>query len=262
MPATILDKIVATKRQEIAALYQHCSLAQMEARCEAAPKPLDFAAALNRPGNIRLIAEVKKASPSKGLIRADFDPVLLAQQYESAGASCLSVLTDQDYFQGDLQYLAAIRRSVQIPLLRKDFILDPIQIAEARSVGADAILLIAECLNPLELKTLYEYTRSLGMQALIELYDEANLAAVLDTGTSLVGVNNRDLRTFEVDLMHVVRIKEKIPSDRLVVAESGIYHPHEAKMLYAHGISAMLVGESLMRQPDLVAATRKLLSID
>jgi indole-3-glycerol phosphate synthase len=262
MPATILDKIVATKRQEIAVLYQQCSLADMEARCEGAPKPLDFAAALNRPGNIRLIAEVKKASPSKGLIRADFDPVLLAQQYESAGASCLSVLTDQVYFQGDLQYLAAIRRSVQIPLLRKDFILDPIQIAEARSVGADAILLIAECLNPQELKTLYAYTRSLGMQALIELYDEANLAAVLDTGTSLVGVNNRDLRTFEVDLMHVVRIKEKIPSDRLVVAESGIYHPHEAKMLYAHGIGAMLVGESLMRQPDLVAATRNLLSID
>lgn len=261
MSDTILDKIVATKRNEITALYEQCSLSEMEARCHTAPKPLDFVAALNRPGGIRLIAEVKKASPSKGLIRADFEPVSIAKQYESAGASCLSVLTDQQYFQGDLQYLAAIRQAVEIPLLRKDFILDPIQIAEARSVGADAVLLIAECLTPCDLKSLYDYTRSLGMHALIELYDETNLAAVLDTGATLVGVNNRDLRTFEVDLMHVVRIREKIPNDRLVVAESGIYHAHEAKMLYEHGIAAMLVGESLMRQPDVVVATKQLLSL-
>ena len=261
MPDTILDKIVATKRSEIAALYKQCSLAEMEARCQVAPKPLDFVAALRSPGYIRLIAEVKKASPSKGLIRADFDPVAIAKQYASAGASCLSVLTDQHYFQGDLPCLAAIRQAVQIRLLRKEFILDPIQIAEARSVGADAVLLIAECLTPEELKSLYDYTRSLGMHALIELYDEANLTAVLDTGAILVGVNNRDLRTFEVDLMHVVRIKEKIPNNRLVVAESGIYHAHEAKMLYEHGIAAMLVGESLMRQPDVVVATKQLLSL-
>lgn len=259
--ATILDKIVATKRREIAETYANSTLAEMEKRCHDAPRPLDFVAALARPGSIRLIAEVKKASPSKGLIRADFEPVAIAKQYELAGASCLSVLTDKPYFQGDLQYLADIRRAVSIPLLRKDFILDRIQIAEARSVGADAVLLIAECLSPDELKSLYDYTRSLGMEALIELYDESNLPAVLATKATLVGVNNRDLRTFEVDLLHVVRIKEKIPADRLVVAESGIYHAHEAKMLYERGIAAMLVGESLMRQPDIVAATKQLLSL-
>lgn len=259
--ATILDKIVATKRREIAETYANSTLAEMEKRCHDAPRPLDFVAALARPGSIRLIAEVKKASPSKGLIRADFEPVAIAKQYELAGASCLSVLTDKPYFQGDLQYLADIRRAVSIPLLRKDFILDRIQIAEARSVGADAVLLIAECLSPDELKSLYDYTRSLGMEALIELYDESNLPAVLATKAPLVGVNNRDLRTFEVDLLHVVRIKEKIPADRLVVAESGIYHAHEAKMLYERGIAAMLVGESLMRQPDIVAATKQLLSL-
>lgn len=259
--ATILDKIVATKRREIAETYAHSTLAEMEQRCHGVPRPLDFVGSLARPGSIRLIAEVKKASPSKGLIRADFDPVAIAKQYEIAGASCLSVLTDKPYFQGDLQYLADIRRAVSIPLLRKDFILDRIQIAEARSVGADAVLLIAECLSPDELKSLYDYTRSLGMEALIELYDESNLPAVLATGATLVGVNNRDLRTFEVDLLHVVRIKEKIPTDRLVVAESGIYHAHEAKMLYERGIAAMLVGESLMRQPDIITATRQLLSL-
>lgn len=258
--ATILDKIVATKRREIAETYANSTLAEMEKRCHHAPPPLDFVGALARPGSIRLIAEVKKASPSKGLIRADFDPVSIAKQYASAGASCLSVLTDKPYFQGDLQYLADIRRAVSIPLLRKDFILDRIQIAEARSVGADAVLLIAECLSPDELKSLYDYTRSLGMEALIELYDESNLPAVLATNATLVGVNNRDLRTFEVDLLHVVRIKEKIPAGRLVVAESGIYHAHEAKMLYERGIAAMLVGESLMRQSDIVAATKQLLS--
>lgn len=262
MPATILDKIVATKRQEIAATYALTSLAQMESRCSAAPAPLDFIAPLSRPGSIRLIAEVKKASPSKGLIRADFEPVLIAQQYQAAGASCLSVLTDEPYFQGSLEYLAQIRQAVQLPLLRKDFILDPIQIAEARSVGADAVLLIAECLTPNELRRLYDYAHSLGMSALIELYDECHLESVLNTGAKLIGVNNRDLRTFEVDLMHVVRIREKIPADRLVVAESGIYHAAEAKMLYEHGIMAMLVGESLMRQPDVIQATRKLLSLD
>lgn len=263
MSDTILDKIVATKRSEIAAMYAQCSLSEMEQRCQVVPAPLDFVAPLRLPGNIRLIAEVKKASPSKGLIRADFEPVTIAQQYESAGASCLSVLTDRHYFQGELSYLAAIRKAVNIPLLRKDFILDPIQIAEARSVGADAVLLIAECLSPSELKSLFQYTRSLGMQALIELYDPANLPAVLDTGAELIGVNNRDLRTFEVDLMHVIRVKEQIPPGRVVVAESGIYHAHEAKKLYEHGVSAMLVGESLMRQPDVVIATKRLLgSID
>lgn len=260
MADTILDKIVATKRHEIETLYAKTSLSDMEKRCENVPPPRDFVAPIQRDGYIKLIAEVKKASPSKGLIRADFNPTLIAREYERGGASCLSVLTDETYFQGNLSYLAEIRNAVSLPLLRKDFILDRIQIAEARAVGADAILLIAECLSADELKSLYEYARSLQMHALIELYDEANLEAVLRTGTPLIGVNNRDLRTFEVDLMHVVRIKEKIPSDRLLVAESGIYHADEARMLHQHGISAMLVGESLMRQADVVAATRELLA--
>ena len=259
MADTILDKIVRTKRSEIAAIYERTSLANLEQLCAAAPAVRDFLAPLQRLGNIRLIAEVKKASPSKGLIRPQFEPVTIAQQYQAAGASCLSVLTDEVYFQGSLDFLRAIRAAVDIPLLRKDFILDPIQIAEARAAGADAVLLIAECLSGHELKTLYDYTRSLGMHALIELYDDHNLASVLATGSPLLGVNNRDLHTFEVDLMHVVRLKQLVPHDRLVVAESGIYSRDEAQMLYDQGIQAMLVGESLMRQDDLVAATHQLL---
>lgn len=259
MAQTILDKIVATKRHEIAKLGERTTLAELERKCRDVAQTRDFLEPLGKSGNIRLIAEVKKASPSKGLIRENFEPVQIALQYQSAGASCLSVLTDVNYFQGDLAYLTAIRQSVSIPVLRKDFILDKLQIAEARVAGADAVLLIAECLNDAELKDLYQYARSLDLQVLVELYEEQNLPAVLETGARLIGVNNRDLRTFEVDLMHVVRLRHQIPSDRLVVAESGIHTAAEAKMLREHGIAAMLVGESLMRQADIAAATRRLL---
>lgn len=208
---------------------------------------------------MRLIAEVKKASPSKGIIRADFDPVAIAKCYASAGAHCLSVLTDREYFQGALEYLSEIRQQVDLPLLRKDFIIDDYQVYEARAAGADAVLLIAECLSPERLDQLYRLIRELGMHALIELYDPQNLRAVLATGTPLIGVNNRDLHTFVVDLSHTLRLKQQIPEDRLLVAESGIAKRADVELLERAGVGAMLVGESLMRQNDIAAAVRELL---
>jgi indole-3-glycerol phosphate synthase len=209
-----------------------------------------------------LIAEVKKASPSKGVIRSDFQPVPLAQAYQAGGASCLSVLTDVDFFQGSLDYLSAIAKSVQLPLLRKDFIIHPYQVYEARAAGADAVLLIAECLEPEQLSSLYQLIRELGMAALIELYERKHLDAVLDTGTQLIGINNRDLTTFQVDLQHTIRLRGQIPSDRIVVGESGIHSRADALLLESNGIQAMLVGESLMRQDDVRAATSSLLGLE
>lgn len=208
---------------------------------------------------MRLIAEVKKASPSKGIIRVDFDPVAVAKCYASAGAHCLSVLTDRQYFQGALEYLSDIRQQVDLPLLRKDFIIDEYQVYEARAAGADAVLLIAECLSPERLDQLYRLIRELGMHALVELYDPQNLRAVLATGTPLVGVNNRDLHSFVVDLSHTLRLKQQIPDDRLLVAESGIASRADVELLERAGVGAMLVGESLMRQSDIPAAVRELL---
>jgi indole-3-glycerol phosphate synthase len=257
--STILDRIVATKRAEVAQARSQQPLAAVRAAAEAAPPARDFYAALNQAPPIRLIAEVKKASPSKGVIRADFQPVAIAQAYARAGASCLSVLTDQPYFQGSLDYLRHIRAAVDLPLLRKDFIIDPYQVYEARAAGADAVLLIAECLSPEEMNALYELIRGLGMHALIELYALQHIPAVLATGTPLVGVNNRDLHTFEVDLEHTVRVRDRVPADRLLVAESGISSRADAEFVERAGAGAMLVGESLMRQPDIELAVRKLL---
>jgi indole-3-glycerol phosphate synthase len=208
---------------------------------------------------IRLIAEVKKASPSKGIIRADFNAVAIAQAYQQAGASCLSVLTDQSYFQGHIDYLIQIRQAVDLPLLRKDFIIDEVQVLEARAAGADAVLLIAECLTSNRLLELERCIRDQGMVALIELYDARHLPAVLATGTPLVGVNNRDLHTFEVNLQHTLDLQRQIPGDRLLVAESGIQTRADVELLESHGVAAMLVGESLMRQNDIQQAVRTLL---
>ncbi len=224
----------------------------------AAAPPRDFYQALLGAPPLRLIAEVKKASPSKGIIRADFQPVEIAKCYARAGADCLSVLTDQNYFQGSLQYLKQIREAVDLPLLRKDFIIDEHQIYEARAAGADAVLLIAECLSPDQMLKLYRCIRDLGMHALIELYDPKNLEHVLSTGTPLIGVNNRDLHTFKVDLGHTVQLKSQIPPDRLLVSESGIGCHADVQALEQAGVAAMLVGESLMRQPDIEQAVRKL----
>ena len=214
---TILDEIVAKKRQEIAAAKLEQSEQALRELVSIAPEPLDFIGELARTDQVRLIAEVKKASPSAGIIRADFDPVEIAKTYAESGAACISVLTDEHFFQGSLDYLRAIRQAVSIPLLRKDFIIDPYQLLQARAAGADCVLLIAECLSPQELLDLHAEAEQLGMQTLIELYDEENLPAVLETGGRLVGVNNRDLRTFKTDLEHTLRLRKQIPDDRLLV---------------------------------------------
>ncbi len=256
---TILDKIVATKREEIVAAKQAVSQAALESKLDAAPQIRDFYAALDRGDDIKLIAEVKKASPSKGVIREDFDPIEIAKTYAQHGATCLSVLTDKPYFQGDLSYLREIRQHVDAPLLRKDFLLDPYQVVEARANGADAVLLIAECLPGDELPQLLAKVRELGMTALVELYEPENLSRVIDSGARLIGVNNRDLRTFEVDLNHTVNMRQQMPSDRLVVGESGIHTRTDVEKLAAAGVGAILVGESLMRSDDIGAAVKTLL---
>ncbi len=257
----ILEKIVATKRTEIAAAKARLPLEELRAQAQDTPPRRDFFAALAAEGPIKLIAEVKKASPSKGIIRADFDPVAIAKTYEQAGATCLSVLTDESYFQGSLAYLTAIRAAVDLPLLRKDFILDTYQLLEARVAGADAVLLIAECLDDCNLRKLHYEAVELGLTPLVELYEPANLSRVLAAGATLIGVNNRDLRTFEVDLHHTIRLKSQIPDDCLLVGESGIATNADVQLLASAGVDAILVGESLMRQSDIAAAVRALLGI-
>jgi indole-3-glycerol phosphate synthase len=271
---TILDKIVAAKREEIARAKSDRPESTLRRRLADAPPARDFLAALSgdvkgdspifaetKIGTvpIRLIAEVKKASPSKGVIRADFDPVAIAQTYQRHGASCISVLTDEPFFQGSLEYLRQVRAAVGLPVLRKDFIIDPYQVIEARVAGADAVLLIAECLDDALLARLHDAIVDLGMTPLVELYEPANLPRVLQIGARLVGVNNRDLHTFEVDLEHTLRLRRQIPADRIVVGESGIRTRQDVERLEAAGVQAMLVGESLLARPDVGAAVDELL---
>ncbi len=257
--STILDRIVATKREEIAAARSARPEQELRAALAEAPPVRDFFAALAVPGPVRLIAEVKKASPSKGVIRADFDPVTIARTYEAHGATCLSVLTDEQYFQGSLDYLRAIRAAVSLPLLRKDFILDRYQLLEARLAGADAVLLIAECLDDCHLRSLHNEALELGLTPLVEFYDAENLPRVLEAGATLIGVNNRDLRTFHTDLDHTLRMRAQIPAECLLVAESGISTRDDVLRLEAAGVNAMLVGESLMASQDIGAAVDRLL---
>jgi indole-3-glycerol phosphate synthase len=256
---TILDQIVATKRREIAAAKELRPDRELLAAVNDAPPARNFFSALAESGPIKLIAEVKKASPSKGVIRADFDPVEIAKTYAAHGATCLSVLTDESYFQGSLDYLRSIRAAVEIPLLRKDFILDPYQLLEARAAGADAVLLIAECLDDCHLRSLFGRAVDLGLTPLVELYEPANLPRILEAGATLIGINNRDLRTFEVDLGHTLRLKQQVPEDSVVVGESGIETRDDVLKLEAGGVDAMLVGESLIRERDIGAAVDRLL---
>jgi indole-3-glycerol phosphate synthase len=262
MRENILDKIVATKRREIQDRKTQCPIERLEQAAAAAPSVRGFFDALDRPGPIRLIAEIKKASPSKGLIRSDFKPVEAALAYERHGAACISVLTDEPSFQGSLDHLRDVRRSVGIPVLRKDFILDPYQLLEARAAGADAVLLIAECLDDCNLRSLHNRALELGLTPLVELYEPANLPRVLEAGATLIGINNRDLRTFAVDLNHTLRLREEIPAGCLVVAESGIRTREDVLRLEAAGVNAMLVGETLMASPDIGAAVDRLLGND
>lgn len=259
---TILEKIIATKHDELARAKIDLPAEQLKAMLVDAPPAHDFFAALASTvaaGGIGLIAEVKKASPSKGVIRPDFDPVQIARTYKSHGATCISVLTDEQYFQGSLEFLSHIRPETKIPLLRKDFVIDPYQVWQARAAGADAVLLIAECLDDHQLETLYAEIRQLGMTALVELHDPTHLGRVVRSGARLIGINNRDLHTFEVDLEQCIRLRRDIPADRLVVGESGIGGHDDLLKLQQAGIGAVLVGESLMRQDDVGQAVDQLL---
>ncbi|HVT30323.1 MAG TPA: indole-3-glycerol phosphate synthase TrpC [Lacipirellulaceae bacterium] len=256
---TILDKIVTTKRAEIDRAKGSVSEANLRARLSDAPPVRDFFTPLAATGPIKLIAEVKKASPSAGVIRVDFDPVSIARTYAAHGASCISVLTDESYFQGHFDYLTQIRWAVKLPVLRKDFILDTYQVVEARVAGADAVLLIAECLDDCNLRKLFNETCELGMTPLVELYQPENLQRVFDAGATLIGVNNRDLHTFQVDLEHTVRMRKQIPDECVLVGESGIRTRDDVQHLESAGVDAILVGESLMREPDIGAAVDRLL---
>lgn len=261
----ILAEILTTKVAEVAAAKAARPLAEVVAAAQAAPAPRDFRQALAAPG-MQVIAEVKKASPSKGVIRPDFDPVAIAQAYEAGGAACLSVLTDQPYFQGDLHYLELIRATVAIPLLRKDFIIDPYQVYEARAAGADAILLIvaafqgdcAQGRTPSEMNQLAALAKELGMAVLMEVHSADELDVAVASGAALIGINNRDLRTFHTTLDVTFDLAPKLPADRLLVSESGIGSTADLERLAEVGIEAVLVGESLMRQSDVTQALRQL----
>jgi len=247
----VLEKIVAEKQKEIAAARLARPVESLTERLAAAPPVRDFAAALKSGTGMRVIAEVKKASPSAGLIRADFDPVSIASTYERHGAACISVLTDGPFFQGCLDDLIAVRQAVSIPVLRKDFMLDRYQVLEARVAGADCVLLIAECLDDCTLRDLYFYASELGMEALIEIYDPENLDRVLKLNPPFLGINNRNLRTFVTDLGHSISLRTRVPSDCLLVSESGIHARSDVRRLEQAGIRGMLVGETLMRSADI-----------
>jgi indole-3-glycerol phosphate synthase len=256
--SNILERIVASKRQEIDRQRAEVSDCELESQLGDAPPVRDFRAALEGQPGMGIIAEVKKASPSAGLLRADFDPVAIARIYEANGADAISVLTDEPFFQGHLSYLTLVRNAVRLPVLRKDFILDRYQVVQARIAGADAVLLIAEIVGVYELPALLREIEALGMQALVELYDRENLPRVLDAGARLIGVNNRNLKTFVTSLDHTLELVSAIPRHCCLVSESGIRSCEDMQRLESAGVQAVLIGETFMRAPDIGEKLREL----
>ncbi len=257
----ILDEIVGYKRCEVARSKAEVPLEELKARVADAPAARDFAGAVGRPGQVNLIAEVKRASPSKGLIRADFDPVAIARAYAEGGAAAISVLTDRRYFQGDLEYVAQVRETVTLPVLRKDFTVDPYQLYEARCAGADAVLLIAAVLPPDQIRRYLDLAGELGLHCLVEVHDRRELEGVLETGARVVGINNRDLQTFRTALETTEALAPLVPTDRVLVSESGIFTRADVERVAAAGARAILVGEALMRRAEIAPAVRELVGV-
>ncbi|MDH3976675.1 MAG: indole-3-glycerol phosphate synthase TrpC [Deltaproteobacteria bacterium] len=246
---TYLDDIIIYKKQELEERKKKIPYDILKMQLQFVKKPKDFKEALTGDG-VKIIAEIKKASPSKGVIRENFDHIEIAEAYEKAGAAAISVLTDSKFFQGDIEYLSQARQVVDIPLLRKDFIIDEYQVVEARIYGADAVLLIATVLPEDELKYLYELSRSLGMHVLVEVHDKKDLKKALNAGADIIGINNRDLKKFKTDIQTTVELAKIIPNDRIIVSESGINSIDDIKMLREGGADAFLIGEAFMREVD------------
>jgi len=252
---SILERIVAAKRTEIAAARKR--FPDIEGKARAASTVRDFVGAL-RAKRPAVIAEIKRASPSKGVLRTDFDPAVIAKSYEKAGAACMSVLTDTEFFQGAPEHLSQARAACTLPALRKDFVIDPYQVFESRALGADCILLIAACLEDREMRELEAQALGLDMAVLVEVHDAAELERALELETPLVGINNRNLRTFETRLETTLELLPRVPKDRIVITESGILSPADVARMHAAGVHTFLVGEAFMRAPDPGAALRAL----
>ncbi len=254
----ILDTIVSHKKEEIKVLKEKVSLGLLKERCLNRQDKRNFKETLSKSDNIHIIAEIKKASPSAGVIREDFNPVEIAKTYEANGASAISILTDNKFFQGDIEFLSKVKESTTIPILRKDFIIDMYQIYQSRAYGADAILLIAAILSKAELNSLLVLAHTLGLDCLVEVHSEDDLNKAIAIGASIIGINNRDLKTFKVDLNTTIRLAKKVPPSKILVSESGIRDFGHISMLKNAGVNAFLVGEILMRTQDIGEKLRSL----